>query len=199
MKEIFNINTGDIETLDGDKAPLIEAIKEISDASCAIDRMIKIGPGSFHKFERAWRDFLTSIDRVWNKTESRCVNVKGWSKFESKYKRLRKKDELLKYLIQARNVSEHSISEVVKEWDANLTAMPVQGGIQLNWKPWNRPLLPVFNRGETYSPPSKHLGKPLNEYPHNSQCEPIHVASLAMKFYVEMINTISDELFYKYV
>jgi len=43
--------------------------------------------------------------------------------------------KLLNYLVQARNVTEHSISPVIKEWDANLTATPVSGGIQLNWAP----------------------------------------------------------------
>jgi hypothetical protein len=191
----FDIHTDKIESIEEHNPPLIEAIKELKSADRAYERMIQVGVGSFFEYEAAWRDFLHAIDRVWNKTAARCKNEAKWPRLKSKYEGLRKSDPLLKYIVQARNVSEHTISPVVKDWDAELKATQITNGIRLNWKPWDRPLLPVTNRGTTFLPPKKHLGKPMSHYMRPGQEEPKIVAECAMYFYLEMLNEVGREVF----
>lgn len=195
--QFFDLNSDNIESLLSSDPPLIEAIKELKSASDAIHRMGKVGVGSFYEYDRAWRDFLQAIDRTWNKVSARCKGERKWKRFQSQYEKARKNDELLKYLSQARNVSEHTISPVIKEWDANLKAKMSSSGVMLTWNKWDRPLLPVINRGTRFLPPKKHLGKPLDFYreQHGHIEEPRLVAGLAMKFYVAMVNEISKKVF----
>ena len=122
---------------------------------------------------------------------------KNWPRFKSKYFRPRKKDPLLLYLVQARNVSEHSISPAIKEWDADLKATSIPGGIKLNWDQWDRPLRTIQNRGVTYNPPKKHLDIPISQYKSErpGTAEPTLVAELAMLFYVKALNEINANLF----
>ncbi len=186
-----------IEEIEKHNPPLLEAIKDLKDAANAYKKMASIRVGSFLEYDRAWRDFLQSIDRVWNKTVDRCRHEKKWQKFKSKYENLRKKDPLLRYITQARNVTEHSISQVVKEWDANLRVKNVGKGMELQFDPWDRPLLPVNNRGTIFNPPKKHLEKPMSHYKKIGVEEPLLVADLAMQFYINMINELSQELFHQ--
>jgi hypothetical protein len=192
----FNINNDNIEELAKDNSiDLIEAIKELKDADNAFQKMVTTGRNNSYVYERYWQGFLQSIDRVWNKTVARCKNESGWQKLNSKYTHLRKKDQLLKYLVQARNVTEHTISDVITERDMDFNARLVQNGIKLEWQSWDRPLLSVKNKGTIFPPPKEHLGRPISEYNKKGVEEPILVATLAMEFYVEMINDVSNELF----
>lgn len=197
MKTI-QLDSYNIEELDNLNIPLIEPLKELKAASNAYQRMTDTGVGSFHQYDRHWRDFLHSLDRFWNKLVAACEGQQHWPRFKSKFGHLRKKDELLLYLVQARNVSEHSISQVVKDWSADLKADSVAGGIRLSWNPWDRPLLSVVCRGVTYNPPRRHLGKPISYYrEQRAQVEePRVVAELAMKFYVEVFNEVNSKLFH---
>src|SRR5690625_6735723 len=104
--QFFDLNSDNIESLLSSDPPLIKAIKELKSASDAIHRMGKDGVGSFYEYDRAWRDFLQAIDRTWNKVSARCKGERKWKRFQSQYEKARKNDELLKYLSQARNVSE---------------------------------------------------------------------------------------------
>jgi hypothetical protein len=61
----------------------------------------------------------------------------SWSRVESEISHLRKKDPLLLYLQQARNVDEHSIQEIATDWDAKLTAVQIGQEVQLSWQPWD--------------------------------------------------------------
>jgi len=177
--------------------PLYPVIVELKAASDAIKEMQEIGVGEFQLYEIAWHKFLQSIDRSWNKLQSCCLEKKGWKTFESKINNKRNKDQLLNYLKQARNATEHSISPVLKEWDANLTANPTKDGIQLTWSPYDRPLQVITNRGCVFLPPKEHLGKPMNFYSskYKNETEPMVAAILAMHFYLEWTNKASEKLF----
>lgn len=191
----ININDDDITKYSGLKVyPLIVELRSASDA---IKEMTEIGVGNFQLFEMAWQKFLQSIDRFWNKLKSCCYDKKGWQTFESKIMNKRNKDQLLNYLIQARNVTEHTISPVIKEWDANLTATPVNNGIHLSWAPFDRPLLKVVNRGREFLPPQYHLGKSISFYreKYKNEPEPVVAAILAMEFYVGWLNRASEKFF----
>lgn len=192
--DLYSLSIDDLRKYD---LGLIEAITELKTASEAYKKMAAVGVGSFHQYDIAWREFLQAIDRAWNKILAKCQNEKKWPKLRSKFENIRKNDPLLKYISQARNVTEHTISEVMKDWDANLKATPVANGIQLSWSAWDRPLLPVTNRGTTFHPPKTHLSKPMSFYRKNRPNveEPRVVAELAMLFYINMVTEISNEIF----
>lgn len=192
--DLYNVTVDDLQEYD---LALIAAFVELVGATNAYKKMVEVGVGSFHQYDMAWREFLQAIDRAWNKVLVRCHGEKKWQKLKSKYEKLRKEDPLLKYVAQARNVTEHSISDVIMDWDANLKAQPVLGGIHLSWSPWDRPLLPVTNRGATFLPPKKHLSKSMDYYRQKRPGveEPRVVAELAMQFYVRMMQEITNEVF----
>jgi hypothetical protein len=156
--------------------------------------MVKIGIGDFAEYERAWRDFLGRIEKVWTKTQAAVHDMPGWPKIESDIAHLRKADPLLSYLQHARNVDEHSIQELATDWDAKLTSVQRRGELHVSWQPWDRPLLPVRNRGVTYDPPRTHLGKPIEPLLGKGKAEPRVVAELALAFYCDFFNRVSGEV-----
>lgn len=176
--------------------PLASAAKELVAADAAFRRMFSMGTSiSRAEYEIAWSDFLTHISRTWNKIKSEAHGRKSWQQLKGKYEQLRRKDSLLKYIEQARNVSEHCIAPITNDWDANLRAKSQSGVVSLEWNAWDRPLLPVTNRGTTFNPPKKHLGKPMSHYQRPGYCEPLTVAGCAMRFYVDMFNEVSEKVF----
>jgi len=175
--------------------PLKHAVAEFELADQAYKRMLEISVGSFQSYEIAWRDFLRRIERVYAKTRSASMHKSGWQKINSEISSTRKNDPLLQYLQQARNADEHSIQDVASDWDAQLTATPTEGGIRLNWKHWDRPLLPITNRGVTYIPARHHLGTSYEHLLGKGKAEPVIVAEFALQFYCDFINRVSTELF----
>ena len=176
------------------KHPLRHAIEEFSCANVAYRKMVEIGVGDFVEYEKAWRIFLHRIERVWTKTQAAMHGKSGWQKIESEFSRLRKTDQLLNYLQQARNVEEHSIQELATDWDARLTAVQVGNEVKLSWQPWDRPLLPVTNRGVKFDPPRLHLGASIEPLLGKGKAEARVVAELALGFYVEFLNKVSTEV-----
>lgn len=196
----MNINIKNDDITQYSSLPVYPLLVELRAASDAIHEMSEISVGNFQLFEIAWQKFLQSIDRFWNKFKACCYDKKGWQTFESKIVEKRKKDQLLNYLMQARNVTEHTISPVVKDWEANLKATPLNGGVHLSWDPFDRHLLTVINRGQKYPPPQMHLGKPMSFYraQYKNEPEPIVAAILAMEFYLEWMNKALEKFFPMY-
>lgn len=174
--------------------PLRYAAEEFSLANRAYQRMIEIGVGDFTEYEKAWREFLHRIERVWIKIQAGVHNMPDWQKIESEVKGLRKKDPLLNYLQQARNVDEHSISDVVKDWKPRFEAKQKGDKVELSWKVWDRPLLPVKNRGVVYNPPNSHMGKSIEHLKQKGKAEPRVIAELALRFYCDLLNRVSVEV-----
>lgn len=169
---------------------MVGAAKELKAADAAFRDMVAIGIQSFHEYDRAWRDFLHSIERAWNKTIAEARGRKNWQRIKSEYDHLRSTDPLLRYLIQARHASEHTIDPLIREWDANLKVTPIGDRVRIEWDDWDRPLLPITNRGTLFNPPKKHLGKPMSHYRRKGVSEPRTAAELAMQFYVPMLNRV---------
>ncbi len=184
-----------IENWEEQTFPLVEAAKELKAADEAFGEMVAIGIHSFHEYERAWRDFLHCIERAWNKTCAEARGRKNWQRIESECEKLRKTDPLLRYLIHARNVSEHTIGPLIKEWDANFRVTPIGDKVRFEWDEWDRPLLPVTDRGALFNPPKEHLGKLWSHYRRRGVSEPRTAAELAMKFYVGMLNRVSAKVY----
>ena len=177
-----------------DKHPLRHAIEEFSSADAAYRKMVEIGVVNFTEYEKAWRTFLHRIERVWTKTQAASHRMPRWQRIESEVSRLRKTDPLLNYLQQARNVEEHSIQELATDWEAKLTAVQIGTEVQLSWQPWDRPLLPVKNRGVKFDPPRIPLGISIVPLLGKGKAEPRVVAELALRFYVDFLNRVSTEV-----
>lgn len=175
--------------------PLHPAWMEFQAADVAYRRMVACGVGNFEEYELAWRELLGRIERVWAKTEAAVMAMPGWQKVKSDVTRLRRSDPLLIYLFQARNVDEHSIAPLAKEHDMNLQGKLTENGrVQLSWDPWDRPLLPVANRGVVYQPPRMHLGASIAPLLGKGKAEPRVVAELGMQFYINFLNRVSTEV-----
>ena len=173
--------------------PLKYAFEELIAADVAYKNMLGLDR-PFREFESSWREVLRRLERVWTKTEAAVCHLKGWTKIHSEVAKLRRIDPLLQYVRQARNVDEHSIQDVAKEYEWNLTATPTQEGVQVSWSPWDRPLLAVVNHGKRYEPPRMHLGKSIEPLLNNGKSEPRVVAELAIQFYVDFMNRVSSDL-----
>jgi hypothetical protein len=177
---------------------LHHASKEIIAAVEFYERMIKHHLGNFSTFESDWREFLQKLERVWNKTQAAASGLTGWPKLEAEINKTRNEDPLLSYLRHARNADEHSIQQVAADWDANLRETPVDStSVRLDWEPWDRPLLPVKNRGVIYQPPRKHLGIDFTDKLKKGTAEPIIVADMALHFYRNLLNRVINEVILK--
>ena len=180
--------------------PLGHALAEFWRADKALREMLRISVGSFSEYEAAWRDFLGRIERVWTKIEAAMSQVEGWQSVQSRVVAERRNDPLLSYVVQARNVDEHTIQDVTADWRASLNATQIgPGQVRLEWKPWDRPLLPVRNRGVIYAPPRSHLGTDFTERLGKGQAEAVIVASMAMRYYCNLINEVGERFFRKNV
>jgi hypothetical protein len=175
--------------------PLHHASKELL---AALDFYMKLREnhlGDFSAFEASWREFLRKIERVWSKAQAGMHDRPGWKRFEVEIEDLRKNDPLLRYLRHARNADEHSIQDVTGDWDAKARATQItSNSIKVEWEVWDRPLLPVTNRGVTYEPPREHLGQPLSDRLKKGVAEPIVMADLALGFYKSVLNRAISEV-----
>lgn len=175
--------------------PLHQASKELIAAVDFYEKMRQHHLGDFSTFESQWREFLQKLERVWNKTQAAVCDLPGWPRLESEINRLRSDDPLLSYLRHARNADEHSTQQVATDWDAKLRTSQVGATtIKVEWEPWDRPLLPVKNRGVVYAPPRVHLGVDFSERLRKGTAEPIVVADLALHFYKNLLDRVINEV-----
>jgi len=175
--------------------PLRHAAEEFDLANAAYHKMVKIAVGDFIEYEKAWREFLHRIERVWLKIKAAVHDMPSWQKIETEVTELRENDSLLNYLQQARNIDQHTILDVVKDWDPQFVAKQKGDKVELGWKEWDRPLLPVEKRDVVYNPPDSHLGKSIKDLKHKGKAEPRVVAELALRFYCDLLNRVSAEVF----
>lgn len=173
---------------------MVQAFEEILLAGSACEQMK--GVGDFAQYERAWRDFLARIERAWNKIEAATAasSSSNWPTVKTEIERARSSDPLLVYIRQARNSDEHSIQNVAVDWEPNLHAAQVGRQVTLTWSQWDRPLLPVTNRGVTYNPPRSHLGQSFEHLLGKGKSEARIVADLAMAYYVEVFNEVLNKV-----
>jgi hypothetical protein len=94
--------------------PLREAKFELRSAERALGRMRSAS--DFDSFEDTWRQYLMALRKVWIKTERGCQHVrKRFEPWQGKFKRQRKKAQLLRYLKHARNADEHTIQLILDD------------------------------------------------------------------------------------
>ena len=175
--------------------PLRFAVSEFWLADSAYQTMQDISR-PFPEHEAAWSELLRRVERVYAKTKASSSNMSGWPSINSEIVNLRKTDPVLLYIQQARHADEHSIQDVATDWDAQLSAVTQEdGSVKVSWKHWDRPLLPVTNRGVTYQPPREHLGNDFSHLLGKGREESVIVAEFALGFYCDFINRVSTTLF----
>ena len=194
------------------KEPLSRAKSELRAATSAIGRMK--AARTFPEFEDAWRDFLSSLEKVWKKAERETDVVRAqFAPWRKPAEDERRQDPLLRYVFHARNVDHHTIQEIVQHVPGSTavgpTSMPggvwhiesmtLQDGqlveyrgntpIRVDITPTRIKLLEVKDRGVSYPPPDRHLGQPL------PAPDPVTVAELALSYYSRFVANVERTFF----
>lgn len=154
---------------------------ELKRARVALDSMI--GAKAIDEFEEWWKEFLRRTERAWNKTQAHYGKSPKWSGWQSKYESLRKTDQLLSYLVNARGAEEHTVNAVVSTTPGSIGINAAEGNflhiekmsinngvitvkspqkLKIDFIPGKTELLPVVNRGRRYEVPKDHLGQAIN-------------------------------------
>ncbi|PNE01911.1 hypothetical protein A15D_02509 [Alcanivorax sp. MD8A] len=165
----------------------------------------------FEIFEEEWRDFLNCIEQLWNKVERSCQHKRSqFEPWQGQFKKLRKKDMLLRYLKQARHAHNHSIQEVAEPKAASrsinfangtggyIKNLTMVGGNIVNYqgdplevidRPNRYAAVKVKNDGKWYNPPTSHLG---NRFISDSALD---IAIAGLEFYENYIKQVEEKFF----
>ncbi len=152
-----------------------------------------------------WGTLVDRLERVWTKVERECQGFKNqFNPWQGKFTKLRKDDELLRYLCHARNACQHTI-----EFVAGITVgftLQLQGekgqivineesgqitfhGLNvLEQKKPRFALLPFKDRGVTYEPPTEHLGL-------KQEFDPLSAAEAGLAFYENFVQQAEEKFF----
>ncbi len=162
------------------------------------------------QFEEQWKEFLRRIERCWNKAQAHFGKSPKWNGWQGKIEKLRKNDDLLLYLVQARGAEEHSVNEISEHQPGSIGINPAVGNslfiekleirngqivelrspqlLRIDVLPARIRLLPVVNRGRRYEIPQHHLGGSI---------DPMNVISISKAAYIfyEKILTEAEKKF----
>jgi hypothetical protein len=140
---------------------------------------------SLQQLSDCWLDFLNETQRVFLKMKKATEkgSSKGWF---DKIQNERTSDDMLSYVLHARNADEHGISQVTRIDNGGI-GINVGGDVEhmelrqengrldvkykgknplhFNFIPGAVKLLPVFDRGIKYDAPKLHLGKIIEQNP----------------------------------
>jgi len=165
---------------------------------------------NFTSFEEMWIAAITHIERIWEKTVAEYRERDGFSSWNSRYVGLRRTDELLQYVNQARNAEEHTTQSSVTLRPGSLGIRGVNGRLfikNLTIRAGvierlevgddtpaeiviDRPkaiLSEFINRGTKFNPPNHHLGKALQKI------DPHSIAGHALEFYIEYLKQLEEK------
>jgi len=191
---------------------LNNSYNELKKAKRYLDRMVKCD--SFEEFEENWTNFLSSLEKVWNKSERECqLFSKKFQPWQGRFKSIRKSDQVLSYLKNARDADTHSIQEIIQKKSGSigisgtdkskpliLTDVKIDGFGNISIKESNQDLdikiekprfivKPFRNSGVTYFPPlyyrTQKLSDPLN---------PTEIAKNGYEFYETYLNELSIKI-----
>lgn len=153
---------------------------------------------SIDEAEECWKEFLSRIERCWNKATAHFKKSPKWNSWHGKYVNLRKKDELLCYLVNARGADEHTTENITQiqrahhhidagpnkehllRWEPQpdgKIVVELGPGATITTSPATMTLLAVVNRGVCYKVPTTHIGAPLDG------SSAITIAEAALGFY----------------
>lgn len=180
--------------------PIDKSWAQLKKAESFIEKMAN--STSLDEYEEYWKDFLHNLERAWNKVTNqlnKSPKYQGWVE-RGRTEKLRRKDQLLSYLINARGAEEHSVSDISKQQSGGIGINPAFGNslhinkleinngqisidsnqpIRIDFIPGKVELLEVENRGRKYEVPCSHLGEKI------ATNDPIEIAKLGIAFYEE--------------
>ena len=186
---------------------LKKALARLANAKEQLDLGLKAT--SHEDFEGHWALFLVSHNSVWSVLEQGCKGHSKASPWFGRKISQRKNDPLLCYLHHARNDNEHGLGEVVSEVPGKILLTTTDPRFSQSFRlrglelgpnglvadvtthdgkpfgvevtPGHSRLLPVTDRGVTYSPPMEHLGAAIEND------SPLAVAGLAIDYLVQLV------------
>ena len=178
--------------------PIDKPWEQLRRAESYIEKMTTAS--SLGEYEEYWKEFLHNLERSWNKLTShlkRSPKYQGWVE-RGKTEKLRRQDQLLSYLVNARGAEEHSVADISKQQPGGIGINPAFGNslhinkleinngqihidsdqpIRIDFIPGKVELLSVENRGRTYDIPSQHIGNDIKTN------DPVEIAKLGVAFY----------------
>jgi hypothetical protein len=178
--------------------PIDKPWEQLRKAESYIEKMTTAS--SLGEYEEYWKEFLHNLERSWNKLTShlkRSPKYQGWVE-RGKTEKLRRQDQLLSYLVNARGAEEHSVADISKQQPGGIGINPAFGNslhinkleinngqihidsdqpIRIDFIPGKVELLSVENRGRTYDIPSQHIGNDIKTN------DPVEIAKLGAAFY----------------
>ena len=170
--------------------------EELERAREAIEQMNRAS--SFDEFEAGWIEFLNRLERIWSKSKAAFEKHSSWNGWKGRYLKLRKKDPLLSYLINARGAEVHTVEPIAEKEDSTLSfgagptgsvhikeiritngrlLIDADAPVKVTFRPERMKLLPITNRGRVYDIPREHNGSEVNPD------DVLALARLALGFY----------------
>jgi hypothetical protein len=187
-----------VKWLEGIMQPIDKPWLQLKKAESYITKMSSAG--TLEEYEESWKDYLQNLERAWNKLVShlnKSPKYQGWVE-RGRTEKLRRTDQLLSYLVNARGAEEHSVTDITKQQSGRIGINPANGTsmhikrlevnnghilvdsdqpIKFDFTPGKVELLPVVNRGRTYQIPTTHLGSKI------TITEPTKLAKQGIDFY----------------
>lgn len=181
---------------------------ELRAAERALEAMKEAG--NIPEYVEAWQALLDRLEKVWRKAERECERVRPrFQPWQGRFKKLRRDDELLRYLHHARNADQHTIQLVTAYSQVGLEISIPPGGtaeiridreagkIRVGGQAQDAKelgprfvLLPVADRGgKVYNPPTRHRGRDIRD------ADPLLVAEEGIGFYRWFIAQIETRFF----
>jgi hypothetical protein len=188
---------------------LIQSRKELESAKKTLKFLQK--SSSFDDYTNNWNTVLSNIEKCWKKSEIECKEIKNkFEPWQGNYKNKRKKDQLLKYIKNARDADNHSIQEFIEkkppttkfdyvnEEDRGkpITKFSLVNGIlshdgpplSVTFLPERVECVPFTNLGTNYDIPQYH-----NDIKITDNKNPLVLAQLAVLFYEHYLNAIETK------
>jgi hypothetical protein len=181
------------------KRPGLEkARKRLAEAFSSLEQLDRAT--TWDEFDSAWTRFLTAINATYNilgASSRGDLKSEGWF---GKIQGQRRGDDLLSYLLHARNSNDHGVEQVLERDPARtevgrgarhvyidelvieqgkiktLRGSQDGGPIRVEHIPEKISLRPVVDRGVTYNPPKSFLGKTIPDH------SPQAVGKVALEF-----------------
>lgn len=152
-----------------------------------------------------WGTFVDRVERAWAKADRECLPFKNqFDPWQGTFKKLRKDDELLRYLCHARNAAQHTIELVAGlavsfklqlqdgkgqiVFNEDTGQIIFHGLTVLEQQQPRFTLLPFKDRGVTYEPPTEHLGV-------KQEFDPLQAAELGSAFYEDFVQKAEAKFF----
>jgi len=181
---------------------LISHYRDLEIAEVELEKMASTN--SFKEMTEFWQNILIRLERIWERAEPLIKKEEKGQKYLEPYYKQRRKDPLLRYIRQARNVEMHGIEgsidkplslKISEKYGRKfrmdtITSSLIDGVLTINLdtpdthldyqialEPKDPHLVRIKNRGEWYNPPTEHLGN------HIRDLHPVFIAKIAIEFY----------------